>query len=199
MSERKKLLITGAAGKIGTALRKHLRNRYDFRLMFHSQIPDDVDEKDEVVVSDISNFEAMVEAAAGVDAIAHLALFRTWQGMPNAQRAQVTFDVDMKGTYNIYEAARINRVSTVVYASTNHVTGINEKEGIRSVPDKPVRPDGIYGLARRLERLWDGFTPISTGSGCSVCGLQISMGWMNLGGIMSRGSPAGLALGISLR
>ena len=97
MTERKKLLITGAAGKIGTALRKHLRNRYDFRLMFHSQIPDDVDEKDEVVVSDISNFEAMVEAAAGVDAIAHLALFRTWQGMPNAQRAQVTFDVDMKG------------------------------------------------------------------------------------------------------
>ncbi|MYF75151.1 MAG: NAD(P)-dependent oxidoreductase, partial [Gemmatimonadetes bacterium] len=72
MAERKKLLITGAAGKIGTALRKHLRHRYDFRLMFHSQIPDDVDEKDEVVVSDISNFEAMVEATAGVDAIAHL-------------------------------------------------------------------------------------------------------------------------------
>ena len=41
MAERKKLLITGAAGKIGAALRKHLRNRYDFRLMFHSQIPDE--------------------------------------------------------------------------------------------------------------------------------------------------------------
>ncbi len=148
MAERKKLLITGAAGKIGTALRKHLQHRYDFRLMFHSQIPDGLDEKDEVVVSDISNFEAMVEAATGVDAIAHLALFRTWQGMPNAQRAQVTFDVDMKGTYNIYEAARINRVPTVVYASTNHVTGMNEKEGIRSEPDKPVRPDGIYGAGK---------------------------------------------------
>lgn len=46
MAERKKLLITGAAGKIGTALRKHLRNRYDFRLMYHSQIPDDLGEEE---------------------------------------------------------------------------------------------------------------------------------------------------------
>ena len=37
---------------------------------------------------------------------------------------------------------------TVVYASTNHVTGMNEKEGIRSEPDKPVRPDGIYGAGK---------------------------------------------------
>lgn len=148
MLKRKKLLITGAAGKIGTALRKNLRNRYDFRLLFHSRVPDDLDKKDEVVVSDISDFGAMVEATAGVDAIAHLALSRLWDGIPNAQRAQVTFDVDMKGIYNIYEGARINGVSTVVFASTNHVTGMNEKEDIRSEPDKPVRPDGIYGAGK---------------------------------------------------
>jgi len=148
MAERKKLFITGAAGKIGSALRKHLQDRYDFRLLFHSTVPEDLNRKDEVVVSDISNFEAMVEATQGVDAVAHLAIFRRWRGMPRAQLAQLTFDVDMKGTYNIYEAARINQVPTVVYASTNHVTGMNEKAGIHSQPHEPVRPDSIYGAGK---------------------------------------------------
>lgn len=148
MAKKKRLLITGAAGTIGTALRTHLRDRYDFRLLCHSTIPEDLDASDELVVSDISNFEAMVEACDGVDAIAHLAIFGRWKGMTRSQLAQLTFDVDMKGTYNIYEAARINKVKTVVYASTNHVTGMNEKKGIKSFPDDPVRPDSVYGAGK---------------------------------------------------
>ncbi|MDP6042452.1 MAG: NAD(P)-dependent oxidoreductase [Candidatus Latescibacteria bacterium] len=148
MTKKKKMLITGAAGSIGAALRHHLKDRYDFRLLFHRTIPDDLAPSDEIIVSDISNFEAMVEACDGVDVIAHLAIFNRWRGMPRSQLAQSTFDVDMKGTYNIFEAARINKVETVVYASTNHVTGMNEKAGICSHPDKPVRPDSIYGVGK---------------------------------------------------
>ncbi|MBT3606401.1 MAG: NAD(P)-dependent oxidoreductase, partial [Candidatus Latescibacteria bacterium] len=123
MGKKKKLLITGAAGTIGSALRKHLKDRYDFRLLCHKTIPDDLDASEELVVSDISNFEAMVEACDGVDAIAHLAIFNRWRGMTRSQLAQLTFDIDMKGTYNLFEAARINNVKTMVFASTNHVTG----------------------------------------------------------------------------
>ena len=146
MEKRKKLFITGAAGKIGTALRKHLRDRYDLRLLFHSTIPNDVDPDNEVVVSDVSDPAAMQEATQGVDAIAHLALARG--SRDTAEMVRLAFDVDMKGVYNIYEAARINGVSTVVFASTNHVTGMNEKQGIRSHPDMPVRPDGLYGAGK---------------------------------------------------
>ena len=148
MSKRKRVFITGAAGRVGTALRKHLRDRYDLRLLFHSNLPDDVGPRDEVVVSDVANYAAMVEATEGVDAIVHLALSRNRRGMPRAQRAQMTFDVDMKGAYCVLEAARINGVATVVCASTNHVTGVNEKEGIRSHPDMPVRPDSVYGAGK---------------------------------------------------
>ncbi|MBI2951198.1 NAD(P)-dependent oxidoreductase [bacterium] len=146
MTRRKKLFITGAAGLIGAALRKHLRGRYDFRLLFHSTVPE-VEKGDEVVISDVSNFEAMLEATAGVDAIVHLALAR-WRGTTQAQRAQSTLQVDIPAVYNIYEAARVNRVPTVVFASTNHVTGHYEKEGALSQPDLPVRPDGIYGAGK---------------------------------------------------
>ena len=54
----------------------------------------------------------------------------------------------MRGVYNIYEAARINRVPVVVLASTNHVTGLNEEVGVGSQPVALVRPDGIYGAGK---------------------------------------------------
>jgi uronate dehydrogenase len=148
MSKRKKLLITGAAGRVGTALRTHLPDRYDLRLLLHSTIPEDLGPGDEVVVSDVTNYAAMIEATEGVDAIVHLALARNRRGAPRAHRAELTFDVDMKGVYCILEAARVNRVATVVCASTNHVTGMNEKEGICSHPDMPIRPDSIYGAGK---------------------------------------------------
>ena len=94
---------------------------------------------------------AVLEATEGVDVIVHLAL-SAWghRGFVRleADRARLTFDVDMKGTYHLFEAARINRVATFIYASTNPVTGINEKEGILSQPDQPVRPDSIYGAGK---------------------------------------------------
>ena len=65
-----------------------------------------------------------------------------------ADQARLAFDVDMKGTYHLYEAARVNGISTVVFASSNHVTGINEKLGLVSDPDRPVRPDSIYGAGK---------------------------------------------------
>jgi uronate dehydrogenase len=147
MADQKKLLITGAAGVVGTALRTHLRDRYALRLMVHSTVPE-VEPGQEVVAADIANFESVLEASVGVDAIAHLALHRNRRRGTEAERAQLTIDVDIRGVYNVLEAARINRVKAVVYASTNHVTGLNEQDGIVSRPDGAVRPDSIYGAGK---------------------------------------------------
>ncbi len=79
MAKRKKLFITGAAGLVGSGLRRHLKDRYDFRLMFHRNIPE-VEPDDEVVVSDVANFEQMVEACEGIDAVVHLGIAITQRG-----------------------------------------------------------------------------------------------------------------------
>jgi nitroreductase len=100
------------------------------------------------VLGDVADFEAMLEATAGVDAIVHLALARIRRGMTEAERAQQTIDTDIRGVYNVYEAARINRVPVVIFASTNHVTGLNEQDKIVSRPEEPVRPDSIYGAGK---------------------------------------------------
>ncbi len=147
MSTPKKLLITGAAGRVGTALRRYLRGRYHLRLLFHSNIPP-VEPEDEVVVADLADFESMLEASAGVDAIAHLGIATTKHGYPNSRYTQMIMDTNIRGTYNIFESARINHVPKVVFASTNHVTGFYEKEGKRSGPELPVRPDSMYGVSK---------------------------------------------------
>lgn len=139
--------MTGAAGKIGTAIRHHLHDRYDFRLVCHNRVPDDVGPREEVLVSDVAELDGMVAAAEGVDAIVHLAIGR-WRGMTPDDVVRATFDTDMRGAYNVYEAARIQAVPTVLYASTNHVTGYYEKNGLVSHPDAPVRPDSLYGAGK---------------------------------------------------
>ncbi len=144
---KKQIFLTGAAGSLGTSIRSRLRARYGFRLLLHSTVPDDVHPDDQVVVGSVADRATMVEATSGVDAVVHLAI-RRWGGMTAEDVAKATLEVDNPGVYNILEAARINAVPVVVFASTNHVTGLYEKEGLVSTPDSPVRPDGVYGAGK---------------------------------------------------
>ncbi len=148
MDSKKRILITGAAGTVGNAIRPHLVDRYDLKLLCNRTIPEDVSPTEVVVTGDIGDFEAMVEAADGVDAIVHLALANRRRSGTRAELARGTIDTDIRSCYNIYEAARINGVDAVVFASTNHVTGLNEQDNIVSRPELPVRPDGIYGAGK---------------------------------------------------
>jgi uronate dehydrogenase len=147
MSDRKKLFITGAAGKVGSALRRYLRGRYRLRLLFHNAIPQ-VEEEDEIAVADLANFECMVEACEGIDAIVHLGIATPGKGFPRTRYNQMIMETNIQGTYNIFEAARLNKVPTVVFASTNHVTGYYEKENTYTTPEMPVRPDSMYGVSK---------------------------------------------------
>ena len=148
MAERKKVLITGAGGRIGTALGENLRERYELRLLYHSHIPESRNEADEVLASDATNFEAMLAATSRVDAVVHLALAKGRGGSTSVERTRVTIEENIPGDYNIFEAARINSVPTVVYASTNHVSGLYENDGVLAKPEAPIRPDSVYGAGK---------------------------------------------------
>ena len=149
MAKRKEVFITGAAGLVGQGLRKHLRDRYDLRLLFHRNVPEKLEEGTRRVIADVADFESMVDATAGVDAIVHMAIAGwQWPWMTQAESLRLTMDVDMRGTYNVFEAARINGVPTVVYASSNHVTKWHEENGVLADPDTLPRTDCIYGVGK---------------------------------------------------
>jgi uronate dehydrogenase len=135
-----RLLITGAAGNIGTVLREGLRDvTTALRLMDSAPIAGRPGE--EVVSGDIRSLEDARRAAAGCDAVVHLA------AIADEAPFEAILDVNIRGTYNVFEAARLEGCRRLVFASSNHVTGFHPV-GEALTPEVPVRPDSYYGVSK---------------------------------------------------
>jgi len=135
-----RLLLTGAAGSIGQVLREGLRDVASvLRLMDREPLSAGPDE--EVVSGDIRSLEDARRAAAGCDAVVHLAAI--------AEEApfEAILDVNVRGTYNVFEAARLERCRRLVFASSNHVIGFHPV-GRTLTPESPIRPDSYYGVSK---------------------------------------------------
>lgn len=79
----------------------------------------------------------------GIEAVVHLASPHGGAGWEEILRDEID------GTYQIFEAARLAGVQRVVLASTNHVSGWLEKEGVSSIDTRmPVRPDSLYAVGK---------------------------------------------------
>ena len=156
MADKKKVLITGGAGLIGSILIDRLGDRYDmssFDLMEAKHARS--------FVGDLSDLNSVSNAFKGQDTVVHLAADRRagspWESnLPN----------NFVGTYNVFEAAKQNGVKRVIFASSNHATGgfyLDEpwkhicdgnfsklKQGQYPLVDESyrIRPDGYYGVAK---------------------------------------------------
>lgn len=139
---KKKVLITGAAGRIGQVLRDGLKDRYDLRVLYNRTVLPQQD-TEEIQVGSITDLATMEKAVSGCDAVIHMA------GNPSTQAPfEDVHEQNSLGTYCVYEACVRQECARVVFASTNHVTGEYEKEGIYTTPDMPVRPDSFYGASK---------------------------------------------------
>ena len=149
----RRVLITGAAGRIGSTLRTGLIGRHDsFRLLDRKPaLNPRADE--EVIVGDIDDRAVCAKAVEGVDAMIHLA------GAPDATNFDQMFDVNARGMYNIFEAARKAGVKRIAFASTNHTYGMYPVEHGMTENDQE-RPDSFYGVTKvfaevMLRYYWD--------------------------------------------
>lgn len=144
MSDRtkRKVLITGAGGKIGSALAVMLKDRYDLRLHYHRE-PDEIVGGDRVI-ADIFRLDEVLPIMEGVDTVFHFA------GNPHVPASwESVLQANIIGTYNVLEAARQASVRKVVFASTNHVMGMYDENADWPVyNDMPQRPDSYYGVSK---------------------------------------------------
>jgi uronate dehydrogenase len=138
------VLLTGAAGRIGTWLRGGLPERgWPVRCLDVVPVAD-VRPGEEHVVADVTDLAAVVDAAQGASAVVHMAGIAgesTWPAISHA---------NIEGTYCALEAARRAGVSRVVLASSNHASGYTPRpEGtLLTEADAPPRPDTYYGVAK---------------------------------------------------
>lgn len=141
-----RILITGAAGKIGRALRTELAAAgHQLRL---ADIKPIGEPEGESLILDIGDGEAVCRAMEGIEAVAHLAYGRgTHDDMVST--IQQNFDVNAKGTYNLLWAATQARVGRFVYTSTLSVFGSPYDIGIRYLNEKtPPAPNEAYSFTK---------------------------------------------------
>lgn len=134
------ILITGAAGRIGSALVAHLDamdgKNYELRLADLNALGN------RGVELDVTNLAACQSAFENVDTVVHLA----GVVLPDASFEQ-TLPVNIVGTHNVFQAASEAGVRRVVYASSAQAM-----EGypldVQGRTDMPVRPKNLYGVGK---------------------------------------------------
>ena len=135
------ILITGAAGGVGTILRPRLA-RPGRTLRLHDLVELTPGEGEETVRGSVTDLEAMTEACRGVDAVIHLGGIST-----EAPWAKI-LEVNINGTYTVFEAARRAGVPRVVFASSNHVVGFHTPDEFPLAEDATALPDTYYGVSK---------------------------------------------------
>lgn len=143
----RRILVTGAEGVIGTAVREHLAGRYELTSL--TLTPQEFPSH----VADIAELDAIRPAFENVDAVVHLAaspaIETPWDDVHHN---------NIVGTYNVFEAARSAKVERVVFASSNHAVGMYELDGAPKLYDldderrydhtAEIRPDSLYGVSK---------------------------------------------------
>lgn len=140
MTRNEAILITGAAGAIGSTLRRGLAGRYAL-LRSADRQPVAAVGGEEAVVCDITDAQSVAALMRGIDCVVHLA------GVPREAAWQTILPDNIAGTWNVFEQARAAGVKRIVYASSNHVVGYYRSDR-RVGPDDPPRPDSRYGVSK---------------------------------------------------
>ena len=136
-----RLLLTGAAGKIGSVLRRGLVDTADtLRSFDRAEIPG-LAANEEALRGDLRDPDDVARAVADVEVIVHLA------GVPVEAPFAEVVEHNILGTHQLLEAARHAGVRRVVFASTNHVVGFHPTAR-RLDAGSPPRPDTYYGVSK---------------------------------------------------
>jgi uronate dehydrogenase len=136
----KTILITGAAGDIGTHLRRELAGKYVLRLSDIRPVKK-IAPGETSVSGDIGRLTDMLRVTKGVDAIVHLGGFAVEGPWDVILRANII------GLYNVFEAAHRNGVKRLLFATSNHAMGFYRRDQTIDHRTYP-KPDSRYGVSK---------------------------------------------------
>ncbi len=144
---KRKVLLTGAAGRIATAFRHYDGERYALRLADRDlgRIGDSAGH--EAVALEIADLDACQAACAGIDTVVHLAA----DPSPDADFYGSLLDNNIKGTYNVFRAARDQGCRRVIFASSVHAV-IGYMPDVQAHPEFARSPDQYVWREQVLRR-----------------------------------------------
>ncbi|MEJ6397145.1 NAD-dependent epimerase/dehydratase family protein [Yoonia sp. 208BN28-4] len=138
----KKIVLTGARGRLGSYLREPLTKLAD--TLVSSDIldaPDSLYDGETYVQADLGDLSAMEALLEGADMVVHFGAIGDEAAWDDILQSNIV------GAYNVWEAAYRQGVKRVVYASSVHAVGMHKSTDVIGL-DAPHRPDTYYGLAK---------------------------------------------------
>jgi len=138
----KKLVLTGAAGRLGSYLREPLTQMCDE--LVSTDIVDDIGALyagETYMKGDLASLDDMLKVLEGADMVVHMGAYA------DEGPFEKLLGPNFIGAYNIWEAAYRQGLRRVVYGSSIHAVGMHPKTDFIGT-DAPHRPDTFYGLAK---------------------------------------------------
>jgi nucleoside-diphosphate-sugar epimerase len=156
LNAKRKVLITGGAGLIGSILINKLGEKYEFSSL-------DLKEAQGIksTVANLDELDAIQPAFEGIDTVVHLAADRSPEGSWES-----ILQNNFVATYSVFEASKRAGVKRVIFASSNHAEGgfyldppwkhvnegnfhLLERGNYELVTERHmIRPDSYYGVAK---------------------------------------------------
>jgi uronate dehydrogenase len=136
-----RVLITGAAGRFGAVIAGGLGKAGRELVLTDIVAIPAAPEGAEVTRGDLSDLATAVELVRDVETVVHTA------GIPDEAPFDELLRANIQATYNVFEAARLNRVPRVIFTSSAHVVGFYPRG--QAVDElSPVRPDSVYATTK---------------------------------------------------
>jgi len=136
-----KVVMTGAAGGVGTMTRPHLVGHFDQLIASDIKEITELHEGETYARADITDPGEMERLLGGADGVVHLG------GQPVEAEWDAILQRNIIGLYNTYEAARRVGCNRIVFATTNHVVGYYRRQQTIDHTAMP-RPDSRYGASK---------------------------------------------------
>lgn len=151
-----RILITGGAGFIGSNLTKRLvSEKHEIvvldNLLRGNKIDTETFKKIKFIKGDVRNLSTVINASEGCDLIFHFAAVLGVDVV--ADNPVETMDVEVIGTRNVVQAAEVNNIKKIMYASTSGIYGHSAIESALT-EEVLVDPRTSYAMAKRYNEIY---------------------------------------------
>ncbi len=122
-----KILLTGGSGDLGKVLGFQLEKRRDTVLRLDIREP--TDHYGEFLAGSILDRKKLSEILPGVDCIVHIAAWHGYHEFTNTKNAPDFWDLNVTGTFNVFQAALDNDIKNIIFISSESVADTNSFYG----------------------------------------------------------------------